>query len=211
VTDKATTTPLLPECSAPAACKPARSYFLRDYGDGLFTGAKLAEIDPNRYEKVKELIADGRLSRRQIAQIVGVSPNTVRAIEDSCFQSIDALRARLAAMCASIEGATLDRIREALEDPDNAPTLRDLAAILREVGNRSDLLAGRPTSIVGHEAGSVEDMVQANAARRAQLRAIKAVAELVTEPTRLEVGNGAPTPEQGAQAEAAGADPEAHG
>jgi AcrR family transcriptional regulator len=173
---------------------PARRYFLRQVEGGLFTGARLEQIDPRRYAKVCELIAEGVLSRRQIADVTGTSPNTVRAIEESKIGSIDAVRARLAAMCSRIQGATLDRILEAVEDPDpaNAPTLRDLSAILREVGARSDLLEGRPTSIVGHEAGSVSDMVSANAERRAQLRALKAKAELaefkMTAPTLPEQG-----------------------
>lgn len=125
-----------------------------------------------------ELIADGRLSRRQIATAAGVSPNTVRAIEDGRAASIDALRARMVELCASIETSTLDRIREALEDddPEHTIALRDLAAILREVGNRSDLLAGRPTAIIGREPGSVNELAAANEARRAILRKITAAA-----------------------------------
>lgn len=174
--------------SAPASTQ--RRYFLRAANaDGLFTGERLQDIDPARFSFLQELIADGRLSRRQIAKAAGVSPNTVRAIEDTRAGSIDALRAKLSTLCASIEASTLDRIREALEDddPDHSLALRDLAAILREVGNRSDLLAGRPTAIIGHESGSVSDLADANAARRAILRRLQAdaIPASFTEPPPL--------------------------
>lgn len=182
--------------SAPAAQEPAtttvatphpRRYFLRKIEDNLlFSGERLREIAPVRYELVVELLADGRLSQRQIADILGVSPSTVRAIDIAQTPSIGALRARLLIRAGQIEQTTMERIQEVLDTrASSAMDLRELAAILREIGNRAELLAGRPTQIIGREAGSVDDVAAANATRRARLRdmAIDAEAHIVPQPT----------------------------
>lgn len=174
--------PLLPGVTgsaSDAAITRPRHYFLRKLEeDGLFTGKKLQEINPERFDLVISFLSEGVLSQRQIAKVVGVSPNTVRAIAQDQTGSIDALRARLLSKAGAIEEATLERIQEILDTrAANKLELRELAAILREVGNRSDLLAGRRTSIVEHQiAGGTDALTRANADRRARLRAMEAQA-----------------------------------
>ena len=174
--------PLLPDATGPAgeaAITRPRHYFLRKLEDeGLFTGKKLQEINPERFDLVISFLSEGVLSQRQIAKVVGVSPNTVRAIAQDQTGSIDALRARLLSKAGAIEEATLERIQEILDTRvASGLELRELAAVLREVGNRSDLLAGRRTSIVEHQvAGGTDSIARANAERRARLRAMEAQA-----------------------------------
>jgi len=174
--------PLLPDASGPAgeaAITRPRHYFLRKLDDdGIFTGARLREINPDRFNLVISFLSEGVLSQRQIAKVVGVSPNTVRAIAQDQTVSIDALRARLLSKAGAIEEATLERIQEILDTrAANKLELRELAAILREVGNRSDLLAGRRTSIVEHQiVGGTDALTRANAERRARLREMEAQA-----------------------------------
>jgi transcriptional regulator with XRE-family HTH domain len=174
--------PLLPDATGPAgesAIDRPRQYFLRKAEkDNLFTGEQLKEINPTRYDLVISFLAEGVLSQRQIAEVVGVSPNTIRAIAARQTGSIDALRARLLEKAGAIEEATLERIQEILDTRKaNKLELRELAAVLREVGNRSDLLAGRRTSIVEHQiAGGTDSIARANAERRARLREMEAQA-----------------------------------
>jgi transposase len=174
--------PLIPDATGPAgesAIDRPRHYFLRRAEkDNLFTGEQLKEINPTRYDLVISFLAEGVLSQRQIAEVVGVSPNTIRAIAARQTGSIDALRARLLEKAGAIEEATLERIQEILDTRKaNKLELRELAAVLREVGNRSDLLAGRRTSIVEHQiAGGTDSIARANAERRARLRAMEAQA-----------------------------------
>jgi transcriptional regulator with XRE-family HTH domain len=220
--------PLLPDATGPAgeaAITRPRHYFLRKLEDeGLFTGKKLQEISPERFDLVISFLSEGVLSQRQIAKVVGVSPNTVRAISQDQTGSIDALRARLLSKAGAIEEATLERIQEILDTrAANKLELRELAAVLREVGNRSDLLAGRRTSIVEHQvAGGTDALTRANAERRARLRAMEAqaVEGELREPaqlqapvdglegTHIEIGNAATRGPDEAQPGDLGADPD---
>jgi hypothetical protein len=198
--DETTQPPLLPDATGPtseAAITRPRHYFLRKLeDDGLFTGKKLQEISPERFDLVISFLSEGVLSQRQIAKVVGVSPNTVRAIAQDQTGSIDALRARLLSKAGAIEEATLERIQEILDTrAANKLELRELAAVLREVGNRSDLLAGRRTSIVEHQvAGGTDALTRANAERRARLRAMEAQAvdAELRAPAQLEAPSDSP-------------------
>lgn len=163
-----------------------RKYALRKKSDDgfLFTGERLKEIDPERYDLLVKLIADDTLSQNEIARVMGVAVNTVRAIKRSQGGSIDTIRASLVSRCEEIQGATLDRIQEILDDtPTHLLDLRALAAILREVGNRSDALTGGKGS--SGPAVPTDDgpsaLAEANAARRAKLREMSEGAVTLTE------------------------------
>ena len=173
MTEQANTQPPLP--SAPSEQpKPARAYFLRDTAPDLFfTGEGLKQADPQIYQAALELLADATLSQRQIAAALKISPNTLRAIARAEAPGIDATRAGLAIHCQELEGATLDRIAEILDRPSNKLDLRELAATLREIGNRADVLAGRPSGIIEHrhDIGPAA-LAEAAAARRAKLSSI---------------------------------------
>lgn len=164
--------PLLPEAAGQPS-KPARFYFLRQDAPGLFTGQEMKRLDPDRYALIVELLSDGALSQRQIAKSMKVSPSCLRAIAANEGLTIGTVRARLADRCAELEAATLDRIAEILEEPNNTLDLRELAVTLREIGNRSDVLSGRPSGIIEHrhDVGPAA-LAAAAAARRAKLDSI---------------------------------------
>lgn len=177
--------PLFPPDETPEAGinRQARFYLNKMETDGLFTGERLKEINPTLFFLVRDLIAENRLSQRQIADYCHVSPNTVRAIARAETGSIDALRARLADVCAELERATLERLQERMDNPEEEWTHLELAAVLREVGKRSDALAGR--DIAGalrdqNTAAGIGSLAEAAAARREKIRALRKIDADVT-------------------------------
>jgi hypothetical protein len=137
---------------SPSATPPDRRYFLRKANDaGLFSGELLKGVDPERYQAVVDLLADGVISRRQIATICGVSSHTVQAIATAREGDIASLRRTISTEARHLVRLTLDRIKEMLLSSREQLTARDLAALVRELGTHAELLDGNPTARIAGE------------------------------------------------------------
>jgi hypothetical protein len=135
---------------------------------GRFTGMKLAKGDPEKYGRIVALRTYG-MTVREVARIERVSPQTVTAVMrvEEAGRTAEEYRAGMAADLAVAAKMTAEAILEKLADPEfvESTSGRDLAYMLKEIGEKKELLSGGATH--RSETGRTDEELRADAERHA--------------------------------------------
>ncbi|MHC4616781.1 MAG: hypothetical protein ACYTEQ_03410 [Planctomycetota bacterium] len=116
---------------------------------GEFTGERLAARDPERYQAVMSLLAEG-VGVKTIGRILSISPNTVLAVRDREPSAIDTLKNKIANDARSVSHLCVESIRDILTDESRAKKVsaKDHAIIFGILTEKSELLRGAATGRV---------------------------------------------------------------
>ncbi len=117
----------------------------REHKQGIYSGDRLRESDPGRYEIVIGLLADGSLSQRQISRLTGVSRNLVAGIAKTQTADIEPVKQRIAGKARSLAELCIDRAEEMVLDDDSKIPLKDLMIAAGVLTDKSLLLSGEAT------------------------------------------------------------------
>lgn len=112
---------------------------------GVFTGERLKVRDPQRYQVVASLLAEG-LGVKTVAALAKVSVHTVQAVRDHEPHLIATLKEDIAKTARSTARLCVDRLRDAVLNPDSKISARDLAIITGVLVDKAELLSGGPTA-----------------------------------------------------------------
>lgn len=116
-----------------------------------FTGARLFDRRPETYMAVIALTAEG-LGAIRIGKLLKVSPNTVLAVREREGDCVDIEKERISRGGRNIARMCIEGLEEALSDPVQREKIsaKDLAIIHGVMVEKSELLAGLPTSRTDH-------------------------------------------------------------
>lgn len=115
----------------------------REYSAGIYTGVQLRANNPDHYDLICELLADGSLSQRQIARLTGHSRCLVSAIARS--PDIRPLKKNIASRARNLAALCLERAEELIQSGAKV-TIRDLGILAGIALEKSQLLDGEATS-----------------------------------------------------------------
>lgn len=123
--------------------------FLELESKGDFTGERLFVQKPEVYQAIIALSAEG-IGQIKIGTIMGVSPNTVRAVQRREGVSIDIVKKGLAELCHAGARLALEGINEDLSDRLRrlAISTKDKAIVAGVLVEKGQLLAGEATARV---------------------------------------------------------------
>jgi len=125
---------------------PAKAY--EDFeARGRFTGERLFFRNPQLYSAIAKLLARG-LTYREIADVAGVSVNTVCGVAFREGVPIETLRQRIGRLGLDVAHLTMECIRELLADPDwrRTASAKDLAIIHGIAFTNAQLALGGATA-----------------------------------------------------------------
>lgn len=111
---------------------------------GDFTAAGFFKRHPKAYLMVCALLASGLYGLREIAEMAGVSVNTIRAVQDNEPGKIDTLRKDMADRMRRTARKLVMRIERQVEDGEKM-TVRDMAVAMGIMTQYSELLSGNAT------------------------------------------------------------------
>lgn len=121
----------------------------------VFTGARVYQTDPHRYQLAAALFFDNGLGQMQIARLLAMSPQTVAAIihREQDSMAADDLRAAQAKRMAAVVSIASGAMVEMLSDPAARArmSLKDLAYATKIATESAALLRGEATSRVGRD------------------------------------------------------------
>ena len=117
----------------------------REYSQGIYSGSRLKEADPERYAVVIDLLADGSLSQRQISRLTGVSRNLVAGVAKLQHADIEPVKQRLASKARNLAELCIDRAEELVRDDHSKIGLKDLMIGAGVMADKSLLLSGEAT------------------------------------------------------------------
>jgi predicted HTH domain antitoxin len=165
---------------------------------GVFSGERLCASDPERYKVIVTLLAEGRLSLRQIAKLTSTSRNLLAVIKRERQADIEPLRRKLAGDFYLIAELANERLIETLTDPAAQHSLAQLSIAAGTAFDKAQLASGGPTSITGTQvqpgAGDVDEYLVL--ARRSRIgvgverNGVKEAEGVVVGPARALVGAG---------------------
>ena len=115
-----------------------------EYSQGIYSGKQLKHSNPEQYETVCMLLADGSQSQRQIAKLCGVSRNLVSGISRQS-PDIEPLKKKIANRARQIATLSSERLEEMLLDPSAKISAKDLGIIFGIAVEKSQVLSGGAT------------------------------------------------------------------
>lgn len=115
---------------------------------GVFSGVNLQQYDPEKFELILQLLAEDKLSIRQIARATRSSRNLISSMRVTCAREIEPLKQRIASGALHVAELCQEREIELLNDPEAKLSLRDLAIAKAVNIDKAQLLSGEPTHII---------------------------------------------------------------
>lgn len=113
-----------------------------------FTGELLRKSDPGRFGVIIDLLADGRLSQRQIADLTKTSRNTISAIAKRVqVHDIEPVKKRLAIKARNVSELAFDELERRLVECPEEIGARDLVIVGGTAADKSQVLSGHATQI----------------------------------------------------------------
>ena len=122
---------------------------------GVFTAELIESREPERYQHVAAMLAEGSLSQRDIARGLRMSRNSVAAIykRELAAGRMEPARKQLSGGFALLAATAQERLLEAVQDDGEKISAKDLAIIAAVAVDKHQLLSGGPTEIVEHRDG----------------------------------------------------------
>lgn len=124
----------------------AEAFFAGTETKGEFTGERLFLKHPEKYKLVLALTAAG-VGQIRMAEILSISPNTVRAVQEREGRPIDIEKEKLSKLCMHAAGLAVEGIVEDLSDPTRRKKVsaKDKAIIAGVMAEKGLLTAGEAT------------------------------------------------------------------
>ena len=124
---------------------------------GEFTGERLYKKDPGKYKIIVALSAEG-MGVRRMGALLGVSPNTILAVQAREGEAIDTVKETIARLSRAGARMCADELIERLFNDEDRKKIssRDLAIIEGVLVDKSQLLGGGATArvhVTGNEPG----------------------------------------------------------
>jgi hypothetical protein len=107
------------------------------------TGKILRRTRPEVHRIAVELLGAGKHSKREICELLHMSPHTLKSVEDDQGENLATLRQKAARKNLELHAMSLDRIEELIPRSNDVAKLAVTAGILAE---KSQLLAGEATA-----------------------------------------------------------------
>ncbi len=126
---------------------------------GQYTGERVRARDPERYQAIVDLLADGGMGINRIGKLTHTHPATIIAIRDASPALIEAGKKRVAKLARSAAQMTVESMIDTLADPDLAAAVpfSQRAIAFGILTDKAQLADGGPTEIVRHDCPSFDD------------------------------------------------------
>lgn len=133
--------------------------FSEEERQGIYTAERLQNTDPKKFAFVCNMLADPGLSYRRITKATGCHHYTLKAVEQSRPELIEAAKQRLRLDLANVATKCIDLINENLDQvPVKTTTdLQKLSIVGAVAIDKHELLSGNATARVARMSEGLED------------------------------------------------------